>query len=136
MAGQTVAAGAAGVAIAGSTISNNGPAITISGTEVSLGSFGLVINDASTFTIPTVQPLQSVFAVGGQSVTEQYGRINFTSTQGVANTSTTAATTGTLKGPIPTGSTLPFVGVASRIRCGIGMAVVVLFNVLFVVLWG
>ena len=135
MAGQTVAAGAAGVAIAGSTISNNGPAITISGTEVSLGSFGLVINDASTFTIPTVQPLQSVFAVGGQSVTEQYGRIIFSSTQAVANTSTAAAT-GTVKGPIPTGSTLPFVGVASRIRCGIGMAVVVLFNVLFVVLWG
>lgn len=110
VAGQTVAAGPAGVAIAGSTISNNGPGVTISGTAVSLGSFGLVINDASTFTIPTVQPLQSVFAVGGQSVTEQYGRIIFPSTQPLTNVS--IAATGTAAGPVPTGSAKPFMGAA------------------------
>ena len=134
MAGQIIAAGSAGVAIAGSTISNNGPAITISGTEVSLGSVGLVINDASTFTIPTVQPLQSVFAVGGQSVTEQYGRIIFPSTQAVANTSTAA--TGAAVGPLPTGSTQPFVGAASRTRRRFGMVLFVLCELFLVGLWG
>ena len=124
--GQPVAVGPAGISIAGSTISNNGPAVTISGTTVSLGSFGLVINDASTFTIPAVQPLQSVFAVGDQSVTEQYGRIVFPISQAVANTSTptaltmaglspttstqaianaSTAATGTTEGPVRTGST-------------------------------
>lgn len=94
--------------------------MTISGTAVSLGSFGLVINDASTFTIPTVQPLQSVFSVGGQSVREQYGRIIFPSIQAVANTSTAAM--GTAAGPMPTGSTQPFVG--ATVRTGSNFALV------------
>lgn len=133
VAGQTVAAGPAGVAIAGSTISNNGPGVTISGTAVSLGSFGLVINDASTFTIPTVQSLQSVFAVGGQSVTEQYGRIVFPSTQPVANVS--IATTGTAPGPVATGSAKPFMGTAVRMRNNPVMMVVVLYAFFLLVPW-
>ena len=133
MAGQAIAAGPAGVAIAGTTISNNGPALTISGTAVSLGSFGLVINDASTFTIPTVQPLQSVFAVGGQSVTEQYGRIIFPSTQAVANTSTAAV--GTAAGQMPTVSTSTFMGGAVRTRSSLEMVVVVLCAVVLVLSW-
>lgn len=92
-----------------------------------------MINDASTFPIPTSQDLQSVFAVGGQSITEQYRLIIFPSTQAVANVSTAA--TGPAVGPLPTGSTQPFVGAASRTRCGIGMAVVVLCDVCLVVLW-
>ena len=134
VAGQTIAAGPAGVAIAGSTISNNGPALTVSGTVLSLGSFGVVINDASTFTIPTVQPLQSVFAVGGQSVTEQYGRIVFLSTQAVANTST--AVTGTAAGPTPTGSTQPFLGAAMKTRSDYTIAATMLCAFILIVLWG
>lgn len=134
VASQTVAAGPAGVAIAGSTISNNGPAVTISGTAVSLGSFGLVVNDASTFTIPTVQPLQSVFAVGGQSVTEQYGRIVFSGTQAVASAS--VATTGTAAGPLPTDSVKPFAGAAVRKGNDPVMLVAVLGTFVLLVLWG
>lgn len=134
VAGQVIAAGPAGVAIASTTTSNNGPAVTVSGTPVSLGSFGLVVNAASTFTIPTVQPSQSVFAVGGQSVTEQYGRIIFPSTQAVANTSTAA--TGTAAGPMPTGSTRSFVGAAVKARNNFKMAVVVLCAFVLVVPWG
>ena len=133
VAGQVIAAGPAGVAIASTTTSNNGPAVTVSGTPVSLGSFGLVVNAASTFTIPTVQPSQSVFAVGGQSVTEQYGRIIFPSTQAVANTSTAA--TGTAAGPMPTGSTQSFVGAAVKARNNFKTAVVVLCAFVLVVPW-
>ena len=124
VAGQIVAAGPAGVAIAGSTISNNGPGITVSGTPISLGSFGLVIGGTTTFSIPTVQPLQSVFGVGGQSVTEKYGRIIFSSTQAVANVS--VAATGTAGGPMPTGTTQPFVGGAVKTKGHSNVAMAVL----------
>ena len=134
VAGQVIAAGPAGVAVAGTTISNNGPAVTVSGTPVLLGSFGSIVNAASTFTIPTVQPLQSVFAVGGQSVTEQYGRIIFPSTPAVADISTAA--TGTAAGPMPTGSTQSFVGAAVKARDNFKMAVVVLCAFVLVVPWG
>lgn len=134
VAGQTIAAGPAGVAIAGSIISNHGPAVTISGTALSLGSFGLVINDASTFTIPTVQPLQSIFAVGGQSVTEQYGLIVFLSTEAVANTSTTA--TGTAAGPRPTSSTQAFLGPAMNTRSDHTIVVIMLCVFILIVPWG
>ena len=130
--GQTIAAGPAGVAIAGNTISNNGPAVTLSGTPVSLGSFGLVINDASTFTIPTVQPLQSVFAVGNYSLTEQYGRIVFPNTQAVANSS--IAATGTATGSMPMSSALPFMGTAAKTKSGFGIAVVVFCASAFVMM--
>ncbi|KAM0794364.1 hypothetical protein BDR22DRAFT_895214 [Usnea florida] len=133
VAGQTIAAGPAGVAIAGTTISNNGPAVTLSGTPVSLGSFGLVINDASTFAIPTVQPLQSVFAVGNHSLTEQYGRIIFPSTQAVANSS--VAATGTAAGSMPMSSALPFMGAAARTKSGFGIAVVVFCASAFVMMY-
>lgn len=133
VAGQTIAAGPAGVAIAGTTISNNGPAVTVSGTPVSLGSFGLVINDASTFTIPTVQPLQSVFDVGGQSVTEEYGRIIFPNTQTVGNS--TVAATGTAVRPMPTGSTQPFVGAAVKTKRNFGMVLIVVCAFALVVPW-
>ena len=119
VAGQTVTAGPAGVAVAGSTISNNGPAVTISGAALSLGSFGLVVNGASTLPIPTVQPLQSVFTVGGQSVTEEYGRIVFPSTKPVVNIS--VAATGTAVGPVPTGSTQPFLGATVRAGGNVGL---------------
>lgn len=67
-----------------------------------------MIGGTTTFAIPTVQPLQSGFDVGGQSVTEKYRRIVFSSTQAVANVS--VAATGATGGPMPTGSTQPFVG--------------------------
>ena len=63
-----------------------------------------MIGGTTTFAIPTVQPLQSVFDVGGQSVTENYGRIVFSSTQAVANIS--LAATGATGWPMPTGSNL------------------------------
>ena len=119
VAGQNVTAGPAGVAVAGSTISNNGPAVTISGAVLSLGSFGLVLNGASTLPIPTVQPLQSVFTVGGQSVTEEYGRIVFQNAKPVGNIS--VAATGTAVGPVPVGSTLPFLGAAVRAGRNVGL---------------
>ena len=124
VAGQIAAAGPAGVAIAGSTISNNGPGVTVSGTPISLGSYGLVIGGTTTFAIPTVQPLQSVFDVGGQSVTEKYGRIVFPSTQAVVNIS--VAATGTAGGPMPTGNTQPFVGAAVKTKGCSKVALVVL----------
>ena len=124
VAGQTVTAGPAGIAVAGSTISNNGPAVTISGAALSLGSFGLVLNGASTLSIPTVQPLQSVFTIDGQSVTEQYGRIVFPSAKPVVNISVPA--TGTAVGPVPTGSTQPFLGAAVRTGRNVGLTLGVL----------
>lgn len=124
VAGQTVTAGPAGIAVAGSTISNNGPAVTISGAALSLGSFGLVLNGESTLPIPSVQPLQSVFPVGGQSVTEQYGRIVFPSAKPVVNIS--IAATGTAVGPVPTSTTEPFLGAAVRTGSGVGVVIGVL----------
>lgn len=77
--------------------------------------------------------MQSVFDVGGQSVTEQYGRIIFPNTQAVANSSVEA--TGTAVGPMPTGSTQPFAGAATKPRCNLGMLVAVLYAFVFVVPW-
>ena len=132
VAGQTVTAGPAGVAVAGSTISNNGPAVTISGAALSLGSFGLVVNGASTLSIPKVQPLQSVFTVGGQSVTEQYGRIVFPNAKPVVNIS--VAATGTAAGPVPTGSSQPFLGDAVRTGRNVGLTMAVLCGFAFIIL--
>ena len=109
--------------------------MTISGTALSLASNGLVINNgASTFFgIPTVQPLQSVFTVGGETVTEEYGRIVFETAKPVVNIS--VAATGTAVGPVPTGSTQPFLGAAAKTSGNVGMAVGLLcaFGLLFVV---
>ena len=83
-----------------------------------------MIGGTTTFAIPTVQPLQSVFDVGGQSVTEKYGRIVFSSTQAVANIS--VAATGTAVGPMPTGSIQPFIGAAMKTKGRSKVALVVL----------
>ena len=119
-----VTAGPAGVAVAGNTISNRGPAVTLSAeaATLSLGSFGLVIQNgagASTLLIPTVQPLQSVFTFGGgQAVTEQYGRIVFPGA-GSNNLSIVAATGTTAAGLKGNGSsTQPFLGAAVARRSG------------------
>ena len=71
-----------------------------------------MIGGTTTLAIPTVQPLQSVFDVGGQSVTEKYGRIVFSSTQAVANISVAA----TAVGPMSTGSIQPFIGAAVKTK--------------------
>ena len=137
-----VTAGPAGVAVAGNTISNHSPAVTISGEDaatLSLGTFGLVVNDthgASTLSIPTVQPLQSVFALGGgHVVTEQYGRIVF---PGAGNVSVAAsAATGTTTGAKGSaGSTAPFLGdaVGKRGEARLGVGVLWVFFLVLVIL--
>ena len=77
------------------------------------------MNGASTLPIPTVQPLQSVFMVGGQSVTEEYGRIVFLSAGLAVNVS--VAATGTGVGPVPVGSIRPFLGAAVRAGGNVGL---------------
>ena len=103
--------------VAGSTVSAGGPAVTISGNALSLGLQGLVVNGTSTVSIPTVQPLQSVFPVGGKSITELYGRIVFPSGKPVANISVAAVTGTAAAAPVPTASTTqPFLGAAVKWR--------------------
>lgn len=90
----------------------------------------LVINTANAFTIQTVQPLQSVFAVSGQSVTDQYGRIILSSTRMVMSTSVAAAWTAA--GPRPTGGIRPFVRATVKVGRGSKIVVRVLCDIVLV----
>ena len=106
--------------------------MTVSGAALSLGSSGLVVNGASTLPIPTVRPLQSVFTVGGQPVTEGYGRIVFPSAMPVVNVSVAAK--GTAVGSVPVGSTLPFLGAAVRAGRDVGLTMGVLCGFALIIL--
>ena len=53
-----------------------------------------MIDGTSTFSIPTVRPLQSVFNVGEAQVTEQYGEIVFPATKSSAVVNASVASTG------------------------------------------
>ncbi|KAL8827426.1 MAG: hypothetical protein Q9191_003193 [Dirinaria sp. TL-2023a] len=112
----TFAAGPGGIILGdtGTTISNNGPDATVGGTEVSLGSQGLVVGGTSTLSIPTVQPLSSVFTVGGTLVTEEFGQIVFPAATGAQNASGAGASTGAAATRSATAAQ-PFLGGAERV---------------------
>ena len=140
IAGQALAAGAAGVVVGSlGTISNHGPPITLAGGEVlSLGSEGVVAGGGQVSTmiaIPGVQELVSTFIVGGERVVEEYGVIVF-STGGKGKGSARAATGSGIGGVgvvMPT--VTPFTGGAGGDRdrvCGL----VFIGGVILMAVWG
>lgn len=73
-----------------------------------------MVGGTSTLSIPTVQPLSSVFTVGGTLVTEEFGQIVFPAATGARNASGAGASTGATATRSATPAQ-PFLGGADRV---------------------
>ena len=88
-----------------------------------------MVGGTSTLSIPTVQPLSSVFTVGDMAVTEELGQIVFQTATGTGNVSTMVATSGYVASTTGSANTSqPFLGAAKR-RAGSGGMVAAAFAV-------